>query len=120
ATAQEDFAFFTTGSFHYQTDFGVQGDRLDADLVTYGAWQFEQTQLDTELAELTIGPTFNMARFGIESTYIGIYGIGNGAILDDDPYFGTLGAGLRLATKPSAPTTIYIKGEYRHRWFNDT
>jgi hypothetical protein len=120
ATAQEDFAFFTTGSFHYQTDVGVQGDRLDADLVTYGAWQFEQTQLDTELAELTIGPTFNMARFGIESTYIGVYGIGNGAILDDDPYFGTLGAGLRLVTKPSAPTTIYLKGEYRHRWYEDT
>jgi hypothetical protein len=120
AAAQEDYAFFTTGSFHYQVDLGGQGDRLDADLITYGAWQFEQTQLDTQLAELTIGPTFNMARFGIESTYFGIYGIANGAILDEDPYFGTLGAGLRLVTKPSAPTTLYLKSEYRHRSYNDT
>jgi tetratricopeptide (TPR) repeat protein len=119
-TAQADFAFFTTGSFHHQVDLGVQGDRLETDLVTYGAWQFEQTQLDTQLAEITIGPAFNMARFGIDSTYLGIYGIANGAILDEDPYFGTLGAGLRLATKPSARTTLYLKGEYRHRWFDDT
>ena len=120
ATSEEDFAFFTTGSFHYQTDIGAYGDRFEADLVTYGAWQFEQTQLDTQLAEATLGPAFNMARFGIDSTYLGLYGIANGAILDEDVYFGTLGAGFRVATKPAARTTIYFKGEYRHRWFNDT
>jgi tetratricopeptide (TPR) repeat protein len=120
ATSQDDWAFFTTGSFHYQVDLASQGDRLEADLVTYGAWQFEQTQLDTQLAELTAGPALNMARFGIDSTYLGIYGIANGAILDEDPYFGTLGTGLRLVTKPSVRTTIYLKGEYRHRWYDDT
>ena len=120
AVEQSDYAIFSTGSVSYRHDLENQGDRLDFDAVTYAAFQFEQTQLNTQLVEATLGPTFNLGRVGVENGWFGLYGIGNGALLDEEAYFATAGAGAKLALRPDVQTDLLFRGEYRHRWFHDT
>ena len=120
AVGQDDFSIFAIGNVLYSLDMQSQGDRFDIEVSTFNAWYVEQTQIDTNLLEVTAGPNFNMARFGIEDTYLGIYALGNGVLLGGDGYFATAGGGVRLATKPTLQTEVFAKGEYRHRWFNDT
>ncbi len=120
ATGQDDFNFFTAGSFHYSHDLENQGDRLEASLLTYSSFYTDETQLDTQLAELTAGPSFNMGRFNIDDTYVAIYGIVNGVLLDNDAHFGTLGGGIRTTSQPSVRTKVSASTEVRQKYFNNT
>ncbi len=120
AVGKSDYAFFSTGNFSYRHDLENQGDQLEFDAVTYAAFQFEQTQLNTQLLEATFGPTLNMARAGLDNTYLGVYAITNGALLDEEAYFATAGVGTKLIVRSGVRTDVLLRGEYRHRWFHDT
>ena len=85
-----------------------QGDTLEVDLITYGSKQFEQEELDVALAELTVGPAFDMGRFGIDNAALGIYGIGSGVVLGEDFYSAGVGAGTRFVIRPNPAT--YLTG----------
>jgi tetratricopeptide (TPR) repeat protein len=72
AVGEADWSIFSTGSVAYRQDLENQGDRLEFDAYTYSSFQFEQTQLNTHLIEATVGPAFNMGRFGWADTYLGL------------------------------------------------
>jgi hypothetical protein len=120
AVGKADYAFFSTGNVSYSHDLENQGDRLEFNATTYAAFQFEQTQLNTQLIEGTFGPTLNMARVGLDNSAVGFYGIGNGALLDEEAYFATAGIGAKFIMRPGVRTDFLFRGEYRRRWFHDT
>jgi hypothetical protein len=118
ATRQADFSFFGIATAKMTYDLESQGDRLEAGFLGYTSFHFEQTQVDVQLAEVSIGPSFNLARFGISDSRLGVYGIANGVFLGHSKYFGTLGAGARVASRLAPATELAVGGEYRHRWYD--
>lgn len=108
------------GIFHVSHDLESQGDTLEADLLTYGSKQFHQDELDVAVVELTIGPAFDMRRFGIDNAAIGVYGIGSGIYLDNDFYSAAVGAGTRLLWQPQPGFSLVHALEYRYRTYYDS
>ncbi|NBN78647.1 hypothetical protein GWI72_10250 [Microvirga tunisiensis] len=120
ATGKSDVNGFLSGNVNFSYDLGLQGDSLEADLVFYGARYGRLDRLNTEMAELTAGPTLNLARFGIDDARLGLYGIVNGIRLDGANYSAGVGAGLRLGMRVREKDEINARLEVRRRWFNDT
>lgn len=120
STGKADVNGFLSGNVHFSYDLGLQGDTLEADLVFYGARYGKLDRLNTEMAELTFGPTLNLARIGIDDARLGLYGIANGIRLDGANYSGAIGAGVRLGMKVMERDEINARLEVRRRWFNDT
>lgn len=115
-----DGNIFGLGIFHWSRDLESQGDTLEVDLLTYGSKQFERDELDVALAELTIGPAFDMGRFGIDNAALGVYGIGSGVYLGDDFYSAGVGAGTRFVIRPNPATYLMAALEYRHKDYHDS
>ena len=101
-------------------DCESQGDTLEVDLITYASKQFEREELDVALAELTVGPAFDMGRFGIDNAALGIYGIGSGVLLGEDFYSAGVGAGTRFVIRPKPSTSLLAALEYRHKDYHDS
>ncbi|PTW62068.1 uncharacterized protein DUF560 [Breoghania corrubedonensis] len=120
AVSQSDFNAYLATTAHVSYDLARQGDLLEADLLFYGARYAELSRLHTEIAEVTVGPSFNMARFGWDEARLGVYAILGGVRLDEANYSGTLGAGARLAWLPRIRSRLESKSEFRRRWFNDS
>lgn len=120
ATGQSDVNGFVAGNVHFSYDLGLQGDTLEADLVFYGARYGKLDRLNTEMAELTFGPTLNLARIGIDDARLGLYGIANGIRLDGANYSGAVGVGVRLGMQVLGKDEFNTRLEVRRRWFNDT
>lgn len=120
ALGTPDGNVYATGIFHWSHDLESQGDTLEVDLLTYGSKQFERDELDVALAELTIGPAFDLGRFDIENAALGIYGIGSGVFLADDFYSAGIGAGTRFVIRPNPATYLMAALEYRHRNYHDS
>jgi hypothetical protein len=118
AIRQPDFSIFGIATARMSYDLESQGDRLEAGFLGYTTFHFEQTQVDVQLAEVTFGPSFNLARFGIDNSRLGVYGIANGVFLGHSKYFGTLGVGARVASRLSPSTNLTVGGEFRHRWYD--
>ena len=120
AAKKSDFGIVATSRVHLEYDLEEQGDKLELDYVDFGTFQFDQTRLNAAVSEVTFGPAFNLGRFEIDDTFASIYAIVNGAMLDKSVYFGTLGVGTRLVSRPSRDLQFALKGEFRHQWFNNT
>lgn len=120
ATGQSDYNGFLAGRAYGSYDLGTQGDLLEADLVFYAARYADLVRLDTGLAEVTFGPSFNLARFNIDNVQLGLYGIASGVRLNHANYNGALGLGARLVAQPDILTQVNAKVEWRNRWYNDT
>jgi hypothetical protein len=111
---------YATGVFHLSHDLESQGDSLEVDLITYASKQFEREELDVALAELTVGPAFDMGRFGIDNAALGIYAIGSGVVLGQDFYSAGIGAGARFVIRPTPATSLLTALEYRHKDYHDS
>lgn len=120
ALGAPDGNVYATGVFHWSHDLPSQGDTLEVDLLTYGSKQFELDELDVALAELTVGPAFDMGRFGIENAALGVYGIGSGVFLAQDFYSAGVGAGTRFVIRPNPATYLTAALEYRHKDYHDS
>ena len=120
ALAASDTDAFVSGSFHFSHDFATQGDRFDAELLTYGAVYAEHDEINTGLAEARLGPVFNLERFGWDDTELGVYAILGGVVLKSDPYRVTGGAGARLSKAFSPQTRAEARFEYRHQDYRDS
>lgn len=121
STGDDDGNVFTTGVFHVSRDLPSQGDSLEIDLVTYGSKQFEREELDIALAELTVGPAFDLARFGIDNAALGIYGIANAVVANGNWYSAGGGAGARFVVRPDPTLFLLTALEYRHKeYFNSS
>ncbi len=117
---KDDANAFIAGSFHYDYDLHRQGDLIEADVLFYGAKYLDVTNLDTVVAELTIGPSFNLQRYDINNTQLGFYGIGNVVGLDENIYFTTLGFGARVSHFTAGGARVQVKTEFREKWYNNT
>lgn len=120
AIGRADWNAFIAGNVHLAHDLGNQGDLLEADLLFYGGRYFDTARLNTEIAELTFGPSFNLARFNIDDARLGVYGILTGIRLDDLNYSGAVGFGSRFAIQPDPLSSLTGKLEYRQRWYRDS
>jgi tetratricopeptide (TPR) repeat protein len=117
ATANADHSLVLSANTHYAYVLGKQGDRIEADLLLYSSSHEEQKQVDLQVAEMTLGPSFSLKRFGLGDAILATYGIANLILLGEDPYFYTGGAGVRLAARPTAGTRLDIKSEVRRQWY---
>lgn len=120
ALGSPDGNVYATGVFHLSHDLESQGDTLEVDFLTYASKQFEQDQLDVVLGELTVGPAFDMGRFGIDNAALGIYGIASGVYLGDAFYSAGIGAGSRFVIRPNPSTSLLAALEYRHKDYHDS
>lgn len=120
STGEPDVNAFVAGNFYYSRDLASQGDRIQANLLTYGALYANRSELNTGLAEVTIGPSFNMERFGIEGATFDLYGIAGGVYLEHDPYLLSAGVGAAF-NKWMGPSTLFsLRSEYRYESFQDS
>ena len=118
--ASPDGNVYAAGAFHMSYALPSQGDTIEADLITYVSEQFKRHDLDVALAELSIGPAFDMGRFGIDNAALGVYVIGAGVVLDGNFYSATIGAGTRFLMRPTPATSFMTALEYRHRDYHDS
>ena len=88
--------------------------------MAYGSKQFALNELDMALAELTVGPAFDLGRFGIDNAALGVYGIGSAIYLDGQFYSSGGGAGARLVMQPKPGFLWTTALEYRYRDYHDS
>jgi tetratricopeptide (TPR) repeat protein len=120
ATGAEDSNSFLTTNVTYSRDLASQGDRFEANLLTYGALYREHDEINTGLAELTFGPSLNLERIGLEDAALGVYGILSGIGLEEDIYLGAVGAGAAFSKFLGARTQASLRSEYRHEEYFDS
>lgn len=118
--SQPAWGALNIGTAHWSHDLEHQGGRLEADVLAYSAMNFEQTQLDTNMLEVTFGPSFNMKRWYIDRGRLQVYGIGTFSMLGDSFDFGAGGAGMHILTYLTDRSWLDIRLETRVREFNDT
>ena len=117
--AGEDFNIYLLGSAYYTHKLGTQGDLFEVRFGGYGSKQLELDVLDTVIGEVLIGPSFDLARFGMDGSRIGVYGIGGAVGLGHDLYTTSLGAGTRFSKTLSPRARLSSRLEYRHREYYD-
>ncbi|MFO1091654.1 MAG: tetratricopeptide repeat protein [Hyphomicrobiales bacterium] len=119
-TAQPDWSFVSSNVLSYSHELQNQGDTFDIGIATYSSVYFTLTNLNTQVAEMVAGPSFNMGRFDVSNTYTGVYAIAGGSVLGQQVYYSTLGAGASVRSVLDERTRVIGRLEYRHRWYNDT
>jgi len=120
AQGQADGNVYGAGVIHMSHKLPSQGDTIEGDLVFYGSKQFELDELDLGMAELTLGPAFDLGRFGFDNAALGVYGIGSAIYLDGQFYSAGGGAGTRLVMQPRPGFLLTTALEYRYRDFYDS
>ena len=120
AQGKADGNVYGAGVFHVSHQLASQGDTIEADLVAYGSKQFSLNELDMALAEVTVGPAFDLGRFGIDNAALGVYAIGSAIYLDGQFYSSGGGAGARLVMQPKPGFLWTTSLEYRYRDYHDS
>jgi hypothetical protein len=110
------------GTLHYSHDLKRQGDRIEFDALAYSTAYFDAELQDIDLLffEGTVGPSFNMKRWGMDKTRGYVYAIGDLALLGYDTYFTAPGAGVRLLTFNAAQIVLDARVETRYRDFENS
>ncbi|MBB4000452.1 tetratricopeptide repeat protein [Aureimonas pseudogalii] len=120
AIRSADVNGFASGTLRYVHALPGQGDRFEVNLQSYGALYAERRELDTILGEVTAGPVFDLRRWRFEGTYLGVYAILGGVMLDADPYLVSGGVGTSLAKTFDPATQGLLRAEYRREEFRDS
>ena len=109
------------GTLHYNWNL-KQGDRIELDALAYSTAYFENQLQDVSLDffEATLGPSFNLKRWGADNSRGYIYAIGDLAYLGYDYYFSAPGAGVRFLSFAAEKSVLDARFETRDRQFNDT
>jgi hypothetical protein len=122
SVGREGWSALNIGTMHYSWDLKRQGDRIEFDALAYSTAYFESELQDIDLLffEATVGPSFNMKRWGLNATRAYIYAIGDLAYLGYDPYFTAPGAGVRLLSFAAPQTVLDARIETRYRDFENS
>jgi tetratricopeptide (TPR) repeat protein len=109
------------GTLHYSYDLKNQGDRFEFDGLAYATNYFESElqDIDLDFFEGTLGPSFNLRRFGMDKSRLFLYGIGDIAYLGYDPYFTAPGGGVRLLSFADGRSVLDARAETRVREFSN-
>ncbi len=76
--------------------------------------------MSLDFFETTLGPSFNLKRWGADNSRGYIYAIGDLAYLGYDYYFSAPGAGVRFLSFAAEKSVLDARFETRDRQFNDT
>jgi hypothetical protein len=120
AVAASDWSVLNIGTLHYSYDLKNQGDRIEFDVLGYNATYFDLTDINLTFVEATLGPSFNMKRWGMDKSRLFVYGIGDEVLLGDAQYFGAGGAGARVLSFAAERSILDVRVETRIREFNNT
>jgi hypothetical protein len=120
AIAAPDWSVLNIGTMHYSYDLKNQGDRLEFDALGYDARYFNFTDIDLDFFESTLGPSFNMKRWGMDKSRLFLYGIGDEVLLGNDQYFNSGGGGVRVLSFAAERSVLDVRLETRVREFNNT
>ena len=120
AVGHSGWSALNIGTLHYGYEL-KQGDRIEFDALVYSTAYFDSKlkDIDLDFFEVTLGPSFNMKRWGWNQTRAYVYAIGNLAYLGYDEYFAAPGAGLRLLTIGSR-SVLDTRIETRYRDFQNS
>ena len=110
------------GTLHYSYDLKKQGDKIEFDFLAYSTAYFDNDldDIDLDFFEWTLGPSFNLKRWGWGQTRLYTYAIADLAYLGYDTYFTAPGAGIRLLSFSAERSVLDARLETRYREFNDT
>ena len=122
SVGREGWSALNIATMHYGWDRQRQGDRIEFDALYYSTAYFEKelNDIDLDFVELTLGPSFNMKRWGLDKTRAYVYAIGDLAYLGYDPYFTAPGAGVRLLSFAAAQSVLDARVETRWRDFENS
>jgi hypothetical protein len=122
SVGREGWSALNIGTMHYSHDLKRQGDRIEFDALAYSTAYFESELQDIDLLflEATLGPSFNLKRWGMDKTRGYIYAIGDLAYLGYDPYFTAPGAGVRLLSFGAERSVVDARIETRWREFDNS
>ncbi len=107
------------GTIHYSHDLKRQGE-FDALIYSTAYFDKELQDIDLDFFEITLGPSFNMKRWGMDQSRLFIYAIGDLAYLGYDYYFGAPGAGIRILSFAAERSVLDTRIETRIRDFDNT
>lgn len=120
-TEKDDTDGFASLRLSHVYDFGREPNlQLETDLVLYGVEQATQDQLDTQLAQLTIGPRIDVdpdVALGLE---LKPYARFEYIALGDRKYLSSYGAGLQAKYPWADAITLSANGSVTNRQYNNT
>ncbi|MEQ8965615.1 MAG: tetratricopeptide repeat protein [Azospirillaceae bacterium] len=119
-TEQEDVNLFAALGADYRYDLESQGDAIEASAIAYATRQFEQHQVDSEVIEVSVGPRFDLRRFGLAAASVSPYALANHIRLDREGYLVSLGGGVEGDVVVADPLRLEAGLEARWRDFLDT
>lgn len=121
SVGKEGWSALNIGTLHYNWNL-KQGDRIELDALAYSTAYFENQLQDVSLDffEATVGPSFNLKRWGADNSRGYVYAIGDLAYLGYDYYFSAPGAGVRFLSFAAQQSVLDARLETRDREFNDT
>jgi hypothetical protein len=119
SVAKPGWSAVNTAALHYDFDL-KQGDRIDFDFLTYNATYFDLTEANLNFFEATLGPSFNLKRFGINASRFFAYGIGTEVLMENSQYFGAGGGGLRFLSFAAERSVLDVRVETRVREYSNT
>lgn len=120
ALGDEDWNGYVTGRLYNSIDLESQGDRFVFNLSGYGALYAEQTELNTGVVQLQLGPDFNLASIGIDNARLALHGDFGAALLSGDPYIASAGLGADLTLLLDARTRFTLSADAKHEEYFDS
>jgi hypothetical protein len=111
---------YITARFHNSIDLASQGDRFDIDVAAYGALYKNETQLNTGVIDLSLGPNYNLAAIGIDNSRLALHADFSAAILSGDPYVASAGVGADFISTLDARTRLTLSLDARHEEYFDS
>lgn len=120
-TKQDDFSAILSSDLHYAYDFGTQaGHALEADLSLFGSRYAEETQVDTWLGDLEVGPRFFVGPIGDPVASLRPFGEVSYVALHDDTYQVAYGGGLNARVYALPTLLLETTGRVLAQNFDNT
>jgi tetratricopeptide repeat protein len=122
AVGRPGWSALNIGTLHYSYDLKKQGDRIELDFLAYSTAYLDNdlSDIDLDFFELTLGPSFNMKRWGMDQSRLYVYAIGDLAYLGYQHYFSAPGAGIRILSFAAERSVLDARIETRWRDFDDS
>jgi hypothetical protein len=118
--AGEDFNAFLTSSVRYRHELDEQGIAIEAGISGYTAGYRDREALNTGALEGFIGPTFDLARFGLDDRTLSVFLLSSGVLIEGDRYLASIGASAVFDWQVTPTDGIGAQIEYRYEDYNNT
>lgn len=118
--AGEDFNGFLTSSVRYRHELDEQGIAIEAGLSGYAAGYRDREALNTGAVEAFVGPTFDLARFGLDDRSLSVFLLTSGVLIEGDRYLASIGASTAFNWQVTPSDGLGAQLEYRYEDYNNT